>query len=156
MKRIPPHGPAGCEHAHTLQDDPLCPALGPIPCPSKVSCAPPISIPPFPCFPVKGVTLDRYSLHTGCPVLAGEKWSSTFWIHDNPFRRSPGSLLADIDSAPAPACEDQSTTCATLLAGREGAPCSEDQAARCRRSCGRCCQAGDVLCERRAKRIVAN
>ncbi|RMZ52248.1 hypothetical protein APUTEX25_001638 [Auxenochlorella protothecoides] len=103
-----------------------------------------------------GVTLDRYSLHTGCPVLAGEKWSSTFWIHDNPFRRSPGSLLADIDSAPAPACEDQSTTCATLLAGREGAPCLEDQAARCRRSCGRCCQAGDVLCERRAKRIVAN
>ena len=31
-------------------------------------------------------TVDHYSMHTGCPVIAGYKWTATFWIHTEPFR----------------------------------------------------------------------
>lgn len=30
---------------------------------------------------------DSYSMHTGCPVLKGVKWTATKWIHSRPFRR---------------------------------------------------------------------
>lgn len=30
---------------------------------------------------------DSYSMHTGCPVLKGVKWTATKWIHSKPFRR---------------------------------------------------------------------
>lgn len=29
---------------------------------------------------------DPHSMHTGCPVLAGIKWTGTVWIHTAPFR----------------------------------------------------------------------
>ena len=32
--------------------------------------------------------LDTKSLHAGCPVLRGTKWSATKWIHVKPFRKS--------------------------------------------------------------------
>lgn len=31
-------------------------------------------------------TLDPTSLHGGCPVILGNKWSSTKWIHLNEYR----------------------------------------------------------------------
>ncbi|XP_049932177.1 probable prolyl 4-hydroxylase 3 [Nymphaea colorata] len=31
-------------------------------------------------------TLDPMSLHAGCPVIKGSKWSSTKWIHVNEFK----------------------------------------------------------------------
>uniref|UniRef100_A0A7S1X534 procollagen-proline 4-dioxygenase n=1 Tax=Tetraselmis chuii TaxID=63592 RepID=A0A7S1X534_9CHLO len=34
---------------------------------------------------------DQFSFHTGCPVIAGTKWSATAWIHTEPFR--PEDLL---------------------------------------------------------------
>lgn len=33
-----------------------------------------------------GKTQDQKSLHTGCPVLAGVKWTGTVWLHTAPFR----------------------------------------------------------------------
>lgn len=30
---------------------------------------------------------DPFSMHTGCPVLKGVKWTATKWIHSKPFRR---------------------------------------------------------------------
>lgn len=30
-------------------------------------------------------TLDEKSLHTGCPVIKGDKWSATKWIRVNEF-----------------------------------------------------------------------
>lgn len=30
---------------------------------------------------------DSWSMHTGCPVLKGVKWTATKWIHSRPFRR---------------------------------------------------------------------
>ena len=35
-------------------------------------------------------TQDQHSMHTGCPVLRGIKWTGTVWIHTAPFR--PESL----------------------------------------------------------------
>ena len=31
------------------------------------------------------LTLDYKSMHGSCPVLVGEKWSATAWIHVSPF-----------------------------------------------------------------------
>jgi prolyl 4-hydroxylase len=30
---------------------------------------------------------DPASMHTGCPVTKGVKWTATKWIHAKPFRR---------------------------------------------------------------------
>ncbi|CAM6087606.1 unnamed protein product [Calypogeia fissa] len=38
-------------------------------------------------------TPDFASLHMGCPVLEGEKWSATKWMHVSPFKRNnPGCV----------------------------------------------------------------
>ncbi|MCO5579577.1 hypothetical protein L7F22_033434 [Adiantum nelumboides] len=31
-------------------------------------------------------TLDPKSLHSGCPVISGNKWSATKWLHVNEFK----------------------------------------------------------------------
>lgn len=33
-----------------------------------------------------GKTQDPRSMHTGCPVIRGVKWTGTVWIHTAPFR----------------------------------------------------------------------
>ena len=38
-------------------------------------------------------TQDQHSMHTGCPVLRGIKWTGTVWIHTAPFR--PESLTTE-------------------------------------------------------------
>lgn len=38
---------------------------------------------------------DQASLHTGCPIIEGVKWTATKWIHTSPFR--PESLGQDIE-----------------------------------------------------------
>ncbi|XP_010912106.1 probable prolyl 4-hydroxylase 4 [Elaeis guineensis] len=36
-------------------------------------------------------TTDENSLHAGCPVIEGEKWSATKWIHVDSFDKTVGS-----------------------------------------------------------------
>lgn len=45
------------------------------------------------------VTPDRLSMHAGCPVLAGEKWSATIWYRSIPMRATSKSrnLCVDYD-----------------------------------------------------------
>lgn len=38
---------------------------------------------------------DQASLHTGCPIIQGVKWTATKWIHTKPFR--PESLGQDAE-----------------------------------------------------------
>lgn len=38
---------------------------------------------------------DQASLHTGCPIIQGVKWTATKWIHTSPFR--PESLGQDAE-----------------------------------------------------------
>jgi hypothetical protein len=42
---------------------------------------------------------DSWSMHTGCPVLKGVKWTATKWIHSRPFRRKYIAGVAQLRSA---------------------------------------------------------
>ncbi|KAL7140901.1 hypothetical protein ABFS83_08G018400 [Erythranthe nasuta] len=82
-------------------------------------------------------TTDPSSLHGSCPVIEGEKWSATKWIHVRSF-----------DTAPARSangeCTDENPNCtAWALKGEcERNPLymigSEDDAGYCRKSCKAC------------------
>ena len=78
--------------------------------------------------------IDPASMHSGCPVIKGEKWTGTKWIHAEAFRWKP--------PAPPPAakgaCRDQNPTCkAWALAGE----CTKNagyMADACKKSCKLC------------------
>lgn len=85
--------------------------------------------------------IDRHSLHAGCPVIKGEKWTGTKWIHQTPFRWG-GSNAKRKGSAPGSGpCEDLRDECETwayhgecdknplFMVGTEGA---------CNKACGKC------------------
>lgn len=121
---------------------------------------------------VGSVRQDKYSMHAGCPVLKGTKWTAVKWIHAKPFGgpypprplATSGESLARAEQlleekrarreAPAEACVDKNEGC------RDWADAGECQGnpgfmrVQCRLSCGVCCPEGDVLCERRRKRLV--
>ncbi|KAG0580216.1 hypothetical protein KC19_4G157300 [Ceratodon purpureus] len=40
---------------------------------------------------------DTFSLHAGCPVLEGTKWSATKWLHMHPFDVPNLDILEDFD-----------------------------------------------------------
>ena len=85
------------------------------------------------------------SMHTGCPVIKGQKWTATVWVHSMPFRPetfrkpSPGDTYADPGL-----CKDSSTECAKWSKSGE---CEKNptfmtggaaSVGACRRSCGAC------------------
>ncbi|KAL4352722.1 hypothetical protein GQ457_06G043830 [Hibiscus cannabinus] len=80
-------------------------------------------------------TTDPSSLHGSCPVIRGEKWSATKWIHVQSFANS-GSLTGD--------CVDENENCpAWATAGEcERNPIymvgSEEYYGYCRKSCKVC------------------
>ncbi|KAK9814785.1 hypothetical protein WJX72_011443 [[Myrmecia] bisecta] len=102
-----------------------------------------------------GQTGDPASMHAGCPVIAGEKWSATKWIHTRPY----GGTAAHVE---------QPTDCMDLLAECGGwakqGECERNAVymigdvgfvGQCRKSCEVCidCPPGDVLCGRRNQRL---
>ncbi|XP_030444641.2 probable prolyl 4-hydroxylase 7 [Syzygium oleosum] len=82
-------------------------------------------------------TPDDTSLHGSCPVIEGEKWSATKWIHvksfDKPFR-----------SITVGECKDENENCAlwAKVGNCEKNPLymvgSKDAYGSCRKSCGAC------------------
>lgn len=56
---------------------------------------------------------DKYSLHAGCPVLRGTKWSATKWIHVRPFNVLPVDLPAQ------GSCRDDEMDCEDWAGGGE-------------------------------------
>lgn len=54
-----------------------------------------------------GKDVDHFSLHTGCPVLKGTKWSATKWIHNQPFRPN---MFKKVDLGK---CENRNEMCET-------------------------------------------
>ncbi|CAI5467749.1 unnamed protein product [Closterium sp. Yama58-4] len=69
---------------------------------------------------------DLASLHAGCPVLAGEKWSATKWIHVRSFEEENGDDEAGNEggspskkSHPPGACVDESEHCPLWAKGGE-------------------------------------
>lgn len=105
-----------------------------------------------------GKTLDPASMHTGCPVIKGVKWTATKWIHSGAFRadefekelraaaheplRDPG-----ICEDHSPSCEDwaQSGECTKNPAYMVG---DNGSLGSCRKACGKCraCAPGDMAC----------
>lgn len=62
-----------------------------------------------------GGELDPGSSHAGCPVIKGEKWTATKWMHVNPLG-APGEdvhkIFYDGGPLPTPACNDANEACA--------------------------------------------
>ncbi|KAF3326341.1 prolyl 4-hydroxylase [Carex littledalei] len=84
-------------------------------------------------------TTDESSLHGSCPVIKGEKWSATKWIHVKSFDRVIPQQSAD-------GCEDQNEQCASWAAVGECAKNpnymvgNKNSPGFCRKSCGVCSQ----------------
>ncbi|GAB2210336.1 hypothetical protein Droror1_Dr00015600 [Drosera rotundifolia] len=82
-------------------------------------------------------TPDTSSLHGGCPVIEGEKWSATKWIHVDDFSKTVGG-------GPEEGCTDQNKNCATWASLGECTKNPEymvgktDLPGYCRRSCKVC------------------
>ncbi|WOL03973.1 hypothetical protein Cni_G12693 [Canna indica] len=82
-------------------------------------------------------TTDSQSLHGSCPVIEGEKWSATKWIHVKSFDKSeiPGS---------SGQCEDENVLCPQWAAAGECVKNpiymvgSKDSLGFCRKSCNVC------------------
>ncbi|EFN58979.1 hypothetical protein CHLNCDRAFT_137600 [Chlorella variabilis] len=97
---------------------------------------------------LNGQKKDVYSLHAGCPVVRGVKYSATKWVHVEPF----GHTTVQQPSR----CEDARVECPQWAAAGEcdSNPVymkgSEVSVGSCRLSCKVCrpCPKGDVLCER--------
>ncbi|KAJ4767538.1 2-oxoglutarate (2OG) and Fe(II)-dependent oxygenase superfamily protein [Rhynchospora pubera] len=84
-------------------------------------------------------TTDENSLHGSCPVIKGEKWSATKWIHVKSFERAVPQLSPN-------GCEDQNDQCPQWAAVGECAknPAymvgNKDSPGFCRKSCAVCSQ----------------
>ncbi|KAL5582435.1 hypothetical protein UlMin_014877 [Ulmus minor] len=81
-------------------------------------------------------TTDTSSLHGSCPVIEGEKWSATKWIHvrsfDLPVKRSVGDCTDDNDNCPRWAKAGECEKNSVYMVGSEESP------GFCRKSCGKC------------------
>lgn len=79
-------------------------------------------------------TTDPLSLHGSCPVIEGEKWSATKWIHVRAFEFPSKSS----------GCEDQNPNCPAWAASGECVKNpsymigSEEVEGYCKKSCGKC------------------
>ncbi|XP_074578713.1 putative prolyl 4-hydroxylase 6 [Curcuma longa] len=83
-------------------------------------------------------TPDATSLHSSCPVLNGEKWTATKWIHVRNFNPSHQPMVPDEE------CTDEDDNCPSWASMGEceknavymlGTP---DYYGSCRKSCGAC------------------
>ncbi|KAK7359657.1 hypothetical protein VNO77_01619 [Canavalia gladiata] len=80
-------------------------------------------------------TPDTLSLHAGCPVIEGEKWSATKWIHVNSFDKmvgAGGDCTNQHESCEKWAALGECTNNPEYMVGSPGLP------GYCRRSCKAC------------------
>lgn len=82
-------------------------------------------------------TTDNTSLHGSCPVIEGEKWSATKWIHVRSFdslpsRRAASECVDEDPNCPAWALKGECEKNPLYMVG------SEEAAGYCRKSCKVC------------------
>ncbi|CAI5976956.1 unnamed protein product [Closterium sp. NIES-65] len=80
--------------------------------------------------------LDLKSLHAGCPVISGEKWSATKWIHVGAFYTPSGAPAVAPPSDGS--CEDKAQHCVYWKTQGECDKNQEYMHANCPKSCGVC------------------
>lgn len=91
-----------------------------------------------------GETQDPASMHAGCPVTAGVKWTGTIWIHSKPFRPELFGQPVWRPSVPPEECGDSDKRCGDWAAEGE---CEANPVymkgegvalGACRKACGEC------------------
>ena len=93
-------------------------------------------LPPLSSLSPKGER-DWNSLHGSCPVLAGDKWSATKWIHVTKFYQTEGAAAGD-GAADGGPCDDASEHCAAWAAAGECKANPGYMMVSCRKACGAC------------------
>lgn len=105
------------------------------------------------------LTMDDTSLHAGCPVIEGVKWTATKWIHTSPFR--PESLGQQLVLPRFPdECINYDDRCDEWMDAGE---CKRNpkymigdtfSIGACRLACGECeiCSKDDVACTTRNRK----
>lgn len=107
-----------------------------------------------------GQTGDKWSMHAGCPVIKGEKWSATKWLHNGPYGDDKG-MLRFAKARDEFKCADQEEQCDKWAARGD---CksnliymvgNETNQGKCMAACQACtaCSPGDLLCQRRSERL---
>lgn len=89
---------------------------------------------PHPSFNRTDGERDYASLHGSCPVLAGDKWSATKWIHVTNFYQSGGGAG---DASPD-GCADASEHCGAWADAGECKKNPGYMLVSCRKACGAC------------------
>ena len=77
--------------------------------------------------------IDPKSMHAGCPVLRGTKWTATKWIHARPFR-----WVAPPPPAAPPGCDNKHETCKAWANAGECAKNPGFMLEDCRWACKAC------------------
>ena len=102
-----------------------------------------------------GHSRDGLSMHTGCPVVKGVKWTATKWVHNAPFR--PETFGVTYPDPPLPEnCEDSYELCQQWADAEE---CTKNPTfmvgdgfslGGCRLACGMCqhCEDADSECKK--------
>ena len=80
---------------------------------------------------------DGFSLHAGCPVIEGEKWSATKWIHVRAFTKEV-DIPETADVSEESDCKDQNALCADWKLNGECVSNPGYMLRNCRKSCGKC------------------
>eukprot|EP00803_Ostreobium_quekettii_P005044 evm.model.scf_116.6 EVM.evm.TU.scf_116.6 scf_116:58160-64021(-) len=103
-------------------------------------------------------SVDEKTRHAGCPVLQGTKWTSTIWVHTNPWREQDfhDDSVEDVIVDPG-ICQDYHNKCPTWASDNECEKNEEymvgkgDKIGSCRKSCFACdvCTADDRECYRK-------
>ncbi|CAH9090763.1 unnamed protein product [Cuscuta europaea] len=78
------------------------------------------------------VTTDPLSLHGSCPVLEGEKWSATKWIHVRSFDKPPSGCVDEHENCSIWASSGECDKNPVYMVG------SELSLGKCRKSCNVC------------------
>lgn len=107
-----------------------------------------------------GQSGDEFSLHAGCPVIKGEKWSATKWLHNGEYGDIK-SMMQYAQNRDEYKCGDQHAECSNWAARGDcrSNPMymvgDSDNYGKCMAACNACsiCRPGDLLCQRRSERL---
>ena len=121
--------------------------------------------------------LDPWSMHAGCPVLSGVKWTAVKWLHTEPVvnpnlydddqdddsggvngsLKRLGGLQRIEKNTGGSTCLDSSEACKVWASRGECVKNPEymlggiASMGMCREACGACCPPQDVLCDRKVE-----